>query len=702
MLRRHFIPTLTAGALLPGAASAQLSAPRLWIDPKIAALPRRPWRKIHLDFHNSHHIGRIGERFDKDEFGDTLLKANVDSIVVFAKDMHGYFYYPSQYGPVHPGLDFDLLGAQVEACRQRKIAVYAYYCTAWDNYLAENHPEWLVFKRDRTTYLPKFDETPGWTALCLSHRDFVELEVKHTREFVGRYELDGAWFDMPIPINAECFCAECLRQLKSRGQDPFSRAVQCAHKQELHIAFLETLTRTVREVRPGCQVDYNNQGAYGLGARVAHQDNIDIEALPTTSGWGYYYFPLIVRYARTFGLTTYGMTGRFKASWADFGGLKQPVQLDIELAGIVAHAARCDIGDQMPPSARLDPAVYHVIGESYRRIRELEPYLDGAAPVTEAALLISDHPLERPNSDAHLGWVKLLAECRVQFDVHEPDAAWERYGLIVLPDAFPVTGALAERLHAYVAGGGALLVSHQAGLLAGTEKTWLERYGFRYAGMSPFQPAYLVPKEEFTGAIPRYEYALYQGASQWEASPPAAVVAQLGEPKFQRSAQHYTSHRQTPFDHETRYAAIARSGRVMLFGFPAGGSYFGEGYWVYRQAVQHALKTLLPSQLITSNAPLSTEITVTHQAAAAGRKQRYLIHLVNFSPVRGTPKHPVFHEDPIALTDVTCDLRLDLRAPKATIAGVPGGRVSVSKTGPGQVRVFIPRIPVSAIVALED
>ena len=32
-----------------------------WIDARLAALPARPWRKIHLDFHNSHHIPRIGE-----------------------------------------------------------------------------------------------------------------------------------------------------------------------------------------------------------------------------------------------------------------------------------------------------------------------------------------------------------------------------------------------------------------------------------------------------------------------------------------------------------------------------------------------------------------------------------------------------------------------------------------------------------------
>jgi hypothetical protein len=62
---------------------------------------------------------------------------------------------------VHPGLSFDLLGAQVKACRQRKIAVYAYYCTTWDNYLAEHHADWLVVKRDRTNYCRNSTRRPA-------------------------------------------------------------------------------------------------------------------------------------------------------------------------------------------------------------------------------------------------------------------------------------------------------------------------------------------------------------------------------------------------------------------------------------------------------------------------------------------------------------------------------------------------------------
>jgi hypothetical protein len=123
-----------------------------------------------------------------------------------------------------------------------------------------------------------------------------------------------------------------------------------------------------------------------------------------------------------------------------------------------------------------------------------------------------------------------------------------------------------------------------------------------------------------------------------------------------------TSHSQTPFDHPTSYAALARSGRVALVAFPVGQGYYNQGFWIYRQAFQKALSEVLPVPLIQSDAHLSTELSLTHQKATpnAGRKERYLVHLVNYSPVRQTPKHTDFYEDPVPLTNVTVRVNLPL------------------------------------------
>ena len=136
-------------------------------------------------------------------------------------------------------------------------------------------------------------------------------------------------------------------------------------------------------------------------------------------------------------------------------------------------------------------------------------------------MLIPAVPFDRLRDEYLYGMTKLMLESRLQFDVVEPGQAWERYGLVVLPDGFRPDAATIERLHAFVAQGGALIVCHEAGLVAGAATGWLERYSLTYAGPSPFTPAYLVPQAKFTGDIPAYEYALYEGSAQWQAAAPA-------------------------------------------------------------------------------------------------------------------------------------------------------------------------------------
>lgn len=682
----------------------------LWIDSRLHQLPSRPWRKIHLDYHNSEHMPRLGEAFDADEFGDRLVASHVDSIVVFAKDMHGYFYYPSRYGPVHPGLAFDLLEPQVEACRKRNIKVYAYYCTTWDNYLAEHHPEWLVWKRDRTTYLPKFDETPSWTALCLTNEDFVQLMLDHSREIITSYDVDGIWYDMPLPIGAECFCRNCLAILRDRGCDPFDVAAQRRHKQELLVDFLRRTHELAHELKPGIQVDQNNQTRLGLESRVPYLDNIDIEALPTAF-WGYLYFPTNARYARTFGKSVYGMTGRFHRSWADFGGLKHPTQFRAELAAIVAQSAMCDIGDQLPPSGRLDPAVYTTIGQCYAEIKQLEPFLKQAAPVVEAAIVVDGLPLEDLSAveagrtaslgSAVFGAVKLLMEQHVQFDVIHADDELGRYRLLVLPDTLVVAEPLAARLQEYLRDGGALVAAHDALRVSGTDRLWPEELGLQYEGQSPFTPAYLKLGPELAAALPDYEYALYDGTAQWRPRTGSADVtlARVGEPLFQRAPEHYTSHNQTPVDHISDYAAVVRRDRLAATAFPIATSYYRHGYWIYREVFARLLSSVLPQRLVETNAPISTEVAVTHQEAAADHPERWMIHVVNFSPNRRTPAHTDYVEDPIPLHDIQLDVALDAELARAYTAA-DGAELPLSRQG-GRWMVVVPRIDISAVVVLE-
>jgi hypothetical protein len=108
------------------------------------------------------------------------------------------------------------------------------------------------------------------------------------------------------------------------------------------------------------------------------------------------------------------------------------------------------------------------------------------------------------------------------------------------------------------------------------------------------------------------------------------------------------------------------------------------------------LKQVLPEQLIVTDAPVSTEITVTWQDAP---RPRYLVHVVNWSANRGTPRHPVFHEEPVTLHGVTVRLNVPLKSAgvKAVISGL---NLTGRRSGAG-VEVSVPPVKVHEILEFE-
>jgi hypothetical protein len=683
-----------------------------WVDRRLQESPRRAGRKIHLDFHNTEAVGEVGQDFDADDFAARLDAGRVDSIVLFAKDMHGFFYYPSDRGPVHPGLGRDLLGEQIAACRRSGVRVHAYYCVAWDHRRAFRHPEWLVLKRDGTTYLPGFDEVPGWTALCLSAPDFVGEVLADTREILERYDVDGIWYDVPLPRGGECFCHRCVDAIRGSGGDPGDVPTQRAHKQELLAGFMSATHDLVHSIRPDVEIDHNNQTRIGLAPRAAHVSNIDVEALPT-GGWGYQYFPIGVRYARTHGRPVTGLTGRFAGTWGDFGGLKHPRQLRVEIAAIVAQGAQCSVGDQPGPGCRLDPAVYRTIGAAYDWVERLEPYLERAAPVVEAAIVVDGLPLADPGAvsdvlgddedgalaDSVAGTARLLRDARVQFDVVDGAAEdLDRYRLLVLPDGLAVSDELAARLAGFAERGGSVVA--QAGTVAarGASRPWAGSLPIELAGTSPFSVPYLLPGDAL-GGLERFEYALYGGAERWrlmDANGSAKVLAALGEPAFERAAAHFTSHAQSPFAHATEHVAVVTAGRIGAIAFPLGTAYRRTGYWPYGVVLRAVLDAVLPQRLLRSDAPSCAEISLTQQRH--GAEARWIVHVVNTATDVRWGTHLESFDQDVPLHDVEVVVTVPGGVRTARLAE-SGAELDVVQTADG-ARVRIPRVSVAELVVL--
>ena len=214
-----------------------------------------PYRQIHLDYHTSSLLERIGEDFDETDFIQTLKQAHVNSINLFAKCHHGLYYYPTEIGGrTHPHLRFDLFGRQIAVCREAGIRALAYTTVVWAEDTCDLHPDWMQISPDGVLgSKPPFSSpyntlmNRGWRSLCMNqtkYRDYLKAELK---EIYDRYRPDGYWID--IIWQFECVCPHCREDMKKLGLDPEDRMDRKRHDRMVEIDFMRDIYGFIRQPR---------------------------------------------------------------------------------------------------------------------------------------------------------------------------------------------------------------------------------------------------------------------------------------------------------------------------------------------------------------------------------------------------------------------------------------------------------------------
>ncbi|MBO4548819.1 MAG: alpha-L-fucosidase [Abditibacteriota bacterium] len=330
------------------------------------------FRQVHLDFHTNIDIEDIGAGFDSREWIDTLQKARVNSITIFAKCHHGLSYYPTAAGVPHPHLTRDLLREQYEACKAAGINAPIYISAGVDTYISDRHPEWREARPapDGRTYT-QWALAPGFLKLCF-HSPYLDYLIAQIEEVARLYpDCDGIFLD--IINQGECMCPSCIKWMKDRGLDPSLQESrrQCAdHALE---EYYRRSTEAARSVNPRMRV-FHNSGHVAKNDTdiLKYFSHLELESLPT-GGWGYDHFPLSAKFAGKLDLDFLGMTGKFHTTWGEFGGFKHPNALRYECMQMLAFGSKCSVGDQLAPSGRLDPSTYRLIGSAYREVEAKEP-----------------------------------------------------------------------------------------------------------------------------------------------------------------------------------------------------------------------------------------------------------------------------------------------------------------------------------------
>ena len=654
-----------------------------------------PFRQIHLDFHTGPAIPDVGRDFNEREFARTMKRAHVNSVTVFAKCHHGHLYYNTKRPERHPGLrrGLDLLRGQVDALHAEGIRAPIYISVQCDEYAANTHPEWVARKANSSQV--KWGDNvfaPGWQIMDMAspYQDFLAAQ---TEEVLKLFKpVDGIFFDMcwNQPSTTKYF----MDGMRQAGLNPEVEADRDRHAKNVALDYMRRFYRMVKAGSRDATVFFNARPLFNLAEEIGCLTHTEIEALPT-GGWGYLYFPKNVRYARTFPKPYMGMTARFHKSWADFGGLKPYAALEYETSQMIAHGAQCSVGDQLHPRGVLDKGAYELIGQVYARVEEREPWLTGVQPVSQIGLFQMPTGIlstTQTNSGTDEGATRLLTQLRHQFDVVSEASDFERYELLVLPDAIPVNPQLAKRLRAYLKQGGKLLATGTSGLSADGTELILPELGIQPLGASPFTSTYIRFGNTIARGVPASDHVMYDRGTRVTAKAGTQVLAKIVEPYFERTWDHFSSHNQTPGDKLSRYAAATLRGQVAYISYPIFSSFATHGNYPYRLLVQKVLDLLLPEPLLRVEAPTSAEATVMQQG------RRTIVHLLNYCPERRTRNIDIV-EDIVPLYNVPLSLKFAQRPKYVYLAPSRDGLIFDIRGN--RVDVVVPEVRGHTMVVFE-
>lgn len=664
-------------------------------------MDKLPFRQVHLDFHTSETVGKIGTKFDKEQFKRCLKKGHVNSITVFAKCHHGWAYFPSKTNRIHPGLDFDLLSAQLEACKEVGVAAPIYISAGFDQKYAVEHPDHLhVWSKEWKPCNVKISENgykyfdrqgAQYDLICMNSPYLSELEAQ-VKEVVETFKPVGIFLDIVAP--RPCWCKYCTELMVKQGYDPESTADREKFGEITYKKYYDTVNNAARAIKPDVRI-FHNGGHIACGRRDLAYANthLELESLPT-GGWGYDHFPKSARYVHNLGMEYLGMTGKFHLSWGEFGGFKHPNALRYEVALSLANGAKISVGDQMHPDSFLDDATYELIGNAFAYAESVEKYCSDITPVADIGIISVEAVTGGAERNAHadVGACRILLEGKYLYDVLDAECDFSKYKLLILPDKVKISGVIGEKIKAYVANGGKVLCTGCSG--TDENDNFVFDFGVEFLGKSEFKPSYYRPDYNALGLSPA-SYVMYSYMYNTKlTSNDAKVLGYSRIPPFNRTAEHYCSHQHTPFITEDNAPGVIVGKDGGYIAWNIFSEYAEVGSIILKDTVIKTIDAILnENKTLVTNLPAQGVVTLNKQEA----DNRLVLHLLYATPTKRGSNTEII-EDLVPIYNTEVSIKTDKQVTKVT--AMPEDKEISFKYENGVCTFCIDKFTCSTIVVL--
>lgn len=657
------------------------------------------YRQVHLDFHTSGLIPDIGKQFDKNQFKEALKAGHVDSITIFSKCHHGWVYHPTKVHEIHPHLTFDLLKAQLEACKEMGVKAPVYISAGLDEKEAVRHPEWLSRLSDETTtWVSDFTKEADFHLLCFN-TDYFKLLLSQIKEVMENYEPEGIFLD--ISAVHPCYCSKCRNDILERGKDPRDIEAVMEQAEMVYKNYGVTIEKLIHSYNKDCTI-FHNAGHITRGRRdiAGYNTHLELESLPT-GGWGYDHFPMSAAYVSNIGMEYLGMTGKFHNAWGEFGGFKHPNALLYETSLSLAFGAKSSIGDQLHPSGEMNVDTYHLIGKAYEKVEQKEPWCVDAINQFDIGIL-SEEAVNNNVSDRNTLWNgdvganRIMLEGNYLYRLIDLQADFQEFKLIILPDNIKLNKQLEDRLKTYLANGGKVLATGISG--TNSQNEFVLDFGAKFLGKSKYLPDYLIPEYELTTG--RTPHVMYEEGYDIEMGQ-GTLLAFHQASYFNRDVYQFCSHQHTPNEPQNNTAAISITSNTAYIGWKIFSDYAKNGSLHLKETVVYVLDQLLgTSKTLTTNLLDRGIVTLTKQE----EQGRYINHLLfAHTTLRGKfGENPIeVIEDIVPIYDINVTLCIEEASDIRKVVMVPQNIDLDYSCANNSITYTVPKIHCHQMVSIE-
>ncbi len=465
-----------------GPLGAEESKQDEWFQPAKTVAEYRPkgpthcFRQFNIDWswiaRRADQIPEFLSQADPAAFAEFCKSINADGTIVMAVPHHGYCTHETKLGEKFPGMKGDWFGGTVEELHKRHIAAFGYVTLNWNwKFMRENlGKDFIHGKPDAQGIFPQS------AMICLNAPGYLDLVEGYTREVVEHYPVDGMRWDILMTPRG-CTCEGCRAYYRELYGEPLQDWREIGQRRQLDFYIATTnravhrLTSLCRQIKPSLEIWQNQIQSYT-------PNDINLGRLMDLA-YNEYGDPFRLLLLRGVLNKEAAVNGLMNHTPAD---PPQPIErrafrLCLLLGGRdysyyghfhTDHRA-------LLPGATMMAWHQKNLAPFYGMVREIQPYLEGALPVSPIGIVYCENTRFRyPDYDrkAYLEPIETITNAYLErslplefvnsLDLADAKKDLGRFRLLVLPQSSGLSNSEVGALRDYVRRGGNLLVAGDA------------------------------------------------------------------------------------------------------------------------------------------------------------------------------------------------------------------------------------------------